>query len=110
MTKAVSKMVVPVMASVMIALSPGIAAAGDGEALYNTKTCFTCHGKDGKTPIMPGYPNIAGQDKAYVSQQMKDIKSGARNNGQSGAMKGVMGLVSEEEIEAIADYVASMAP
>ena len=110
MTKAASKIVVPVIASVVLALSQGIAAAGDGEKLYMTKTCFTCHGKDGKTPIMPGYPNIAGQDRDYVLQQMKDIKSGARNNGQSAAMKGVMGLVSDEELEAIADYVASMAP
>jgi len=93
-----------------MALATGIAAAQDGETLYKTKTCFTCHGKDGKTPIMPGYPNIAGQNRDYVLQQMMDIKSGARSNGQSAAMKGVMGLVSQEEMEALADYIATMEP
>jgi len=106
MIRTVSKVLITLLA---LALA-GTAAAADGEALYNSKTCFTCHGKDGNTPIMPGYPKVAGQDRDYVLQQMIDIKSGARSNGQSAAMKGVMGLVSEEEMQAIADYVASMKP
>jgi len=106
MIRTVSKVLITLLA---LALA-GTAAAADGEALYNSKTCFTCHGKDGNTPIMPGYPKVAGQDRDYVLQQMIDIKSGARSNGQSAAMKGVMGLVSEEEMQAIADYVASMEP
>ena len=91
-------------------LATGVAAALDGAALYQSKTCFTCHGKDGKTPIMPGYPYIAGQNREYVLQQLIDIKSGARSNGQSAAMKGVMGLVSEEEIDVLADYISTMQP
>jgi cytochrome c len=39
---------------------------------------------------------------------MKDIKSGARANGQSAAMKGVMHLVSDEEIKALADYLSKL--
>lgn len=88
----------------------GSAAAADGEMLFKTKTCFTCHGADGKTPIMAGYPKIAGQDAAYSLQQMKDIKSGARANGMSAAMKGVMHLVTDEEMQAIAEYVATLEP
>ncbi len=82
--------------------------AADGEELYNTKTCFSCHGKDANTPILPIYPKIAGQSRDYLIAQMKDIKSGARSNGQSAAMKGVMHLVSDDEIEAIADYLAGL--
>ena len=93
-----------------LTLVSGMAAALDGESLYKTKTCSTCHGKDGKTPIMPNYPNIAGQNRDYLAQPMLDIKSGARSNGQSAAMKGVMGLVSEEEINALADYIATLQP
>jgi len=84
--------------------------SADGEKLFKTKTCSTCHGKDGKTPIMPMYPKIAGQNKEYTLQQMVDIKSGARSNGQSAAMKGVMHLVSDEELQALAEYIATMAP
>ncbi len=86
--------------------TPAIAA--DGAALYKTKTCVTCHGQDGKTPIMDAYPKIAGQNSAYTLQQMKDIKSGARANGMSAAMKGVMSLVNDDEMKALADYIATL--
>lgn len=80
----------------------------NGATLYKEKTCFTCHGKDAKTPIMPSYPKLAGQNAEYALQQMKDIKSGARNNGQSAAMKGVMHLVNDVEMKAIAEYLAKL--
>lgn len=83
------------------------AFAADGAALYKSKTCWSCHGKDAKTPIMPIYPKLAGQNADYAFNQMKDIKSGARSNGQTAAMKGVMGLVNEEEMRAIADWLSS---
>ena len=86
----------------------GGALALDGAALYQTKTCFSCHGKDANTPILPAYPKLAGQNAAYAAQQMKDIKSGARANGMSAAMKGVMHLVSDEEIEAIAQWLSTL--
>lgn len=97
-------------AALLLALSPAAVLSADGEKLFKTKTCSTCHGKDGKTPIMPMYPKIAGQNKEYSLQQMVDIKSGARSNGQSAAMKGVMHLVSDEELQALAEYIATMAP
>ncbi len=78
-----------------------------GAELYKTKTCFTCHGADGKTPILPIYPNIAGQTSEYALQQMQDITSGARANGMTAAMKGVMHLVSAEEMKILADYVST---
>ncbi len=109
MTHSVIKAVVSA-AALLVALSPAAVLSADGEKLFQTKTCSTCHGKDGKTPIMPMYPKIAGQNKEYTKQQMVDIKSGARSNGQSAAMKGVMHLVSDEEIQALAEYIATMAP
>ncbi|GJM43693.1 MAG: hypothetical protein DHS20C21_05350 [Gemmatimonadota bacterium] len=82
----------------------------DGATLYQTKTCFTCHGKDAKTPLLPEYPKLAGQNPAYALQQMKDIKSGVRANGQTLAMKGIMHLVSDEEMVVLAEYVATLEP
>ena len=86
----------------------GSAMALDGAELYKTKTCFSCHGKDAQTPIMPTYPKLAGQNAPYAAQQMKDIKSGARSNGMAAAMKGVMHLVTDEEIDAIAAWLATL--
>lgn len=92
------------------ALLSSSAFALDGAALYQEKTCTACHGKDAKKPLMPNYPKLAGQNAAYAEQQMKDIKSGARSNGQTAAMKGVMHLVNDEEIKALAEYIAKLKP
>ena len=93
--------------SFIIALS-GTAFAADGAATYTAKGCSACHGADAKTPIMPTYPKIAGQAKEYTSQQMKDIKSGARSNGQSAVMKGIMAAVSDDEIQLLSEYLAGL--
>ena len=82
----------------------------DGAALFKQRTCLACHGKDAKTPILPNYPRVAGQMPAYAEQQMKDIKSGARSNGQTAAMKGIMPLVADEEIPALAWYLSTLDP
>ena len=98
-----------VMTLIATALVAGSAvAAPDGAKLYSEKTCNACHGPKGDKPLMPNYPKIAGQNAAYAEQQMKDIKSGARNNGQTAAMKGVMHLVNDEEIKVLSEYLAKL--
>ncbi len=98
-----------VMTLIATALVAGSAvAAPDGAKLYADKTCNACHGPKGDKPLMPNYPKIAGQNAAYAEQQMKDIKSGARNNGQTAAMKGVMHLVNDEEIKVLSEYLAKL--
>ncbi|WP_335342606.1 c-type cytochrome [Sedimenticola hydrogenitrophicus] len=97
-----------VMSAVAALMTGATAAAADGAALFKAKTCWSCHGKDAKTPLMPFYPSLAGQNAEYMFNQMKDIKSGARSNGNTAAMKGVMGLVNEEEMRVIADWLATL--
>ncbi|MGE5467599.1 MAG: c-type cytochrome [Ignavibacteria bacterium] len=99
-----------IVASVGLAMLAGTAVAADGAKLFQDKTCWSCHGKDGKKPLLPDYPKIAGQNKGYIEKQMKDIKSGARANGNSAAMKGVMEIVDDADIPAIADYVSKLKP
>jgi len=100
--------------AVMMALALVSAAASaqtpDGATLYKERTCIACHGPDAKTPILPVYPKLAGQAPGYTLQQMKDIKSGARSNGNTAAMKGIMFLVNEDEMQVLADYLASLQP
>ncbi len=90
------------------AAAPALAA--DGAQLYLEKTCIACHGKEGKKPLMADYPKIAGQNAKYIEKQMLDIKSGARANGNSAAMKGVMEIVNDAEIKAIAEYLSKVKP
>ena len=82
--------------------------AADGAETYTAKGCAACHGADAKTPLIPAYPKIAGQAKEYTTQQMKDIKSGARNNGMSVAMKAIMTSVSDDEIAILATYLEGL--
>ena len=101
----------PVVATTLLAALIGSSAfAGDGAKLYVEKTCTACHGKDGKKTLLPDYPKIAGQNVKYIEKQMADIKSGARSNGNSAAMKGVMVIVSDAEIKDIALFVSQMKP
>ena len=100
----------PVVVALTVVLASGTTFAGDGAKLFVEKTCTACHGKDGKKPLMPDYPKIAGQNAKYIEKQMADIKSGARSNGNSAAMKGVMVIVSDEEIKDLAEFVSKMKP
>ena len=100
--------------SICSALTMGAAATAsaedaplDGAMLYTTKACLSCHGPDGRSPIMPIYPKVAGQNAGYLYNQLQDIKSGARNNGQSVVMMGIMAGVSEPEMKAIADWLST---
>jgi len=103
------------------ALALGLAAAHaedapDGKKLFMTSTCFTCHGKDGQKAIQM-YPNLAGQDKAYLFAQMTDITSGKRVSGpdargypRTQAMKDVMSVVNADQMKLIADWLSTVAP
>jgi cytochrome c len=88
--------------------APAPGAPLPGEALYRERTCIACHGADAKTPILPDYPKLAGQNAAYLLRQAQDIKSGARSNGNTAAMKGVMHLVNDDELRAISEWLASL--
>ena len=84
------------------------AAYADGAALYASKACIACHGAEGKKPISDVIPKLAGQNKGYLVQQLKDIKSGARDNGGTGQMKGIVAGLSDDDFEAISAYLSGL--
>ena len=92
----------------LLAASVTATVAAEGATLYQQKTCASCHGADAKTPILPAYPKLAGQNPDYVFQQLKDIKSGVRKNTMAAAMSGIMQNVNEEEMRVIADWLGSL--
>ncbi len=59
-------------------------------------------------PIMPAYPKVSSLPAKYLVNQLKDIKSGARANGQSAVMKGIMAAVSEDDMQKIAEYLSAI--
>jgi cytochrome c len=81
-----------------------------GKKVFMEKTCFACHGVDAKTPILPVYPRLAGQNQPYLLQQMRDIKSGTRSNGNTAAMRGIMHLVDDEDLQTASVYISQLPP
>ncbi|MCE1237184.1 MAG: c-type cytochrome [Hyphomicrobiales bacterium] len=101
-------------------LAPAAALAADsaldGKALFATKTCVACHGRNGAKAIQV-FPNLAAQNKDYLYAQMNDIADGKRVSGnddrgypRTQGMKDVMHLVSPAERMAIAEYLAAAEP
>jgi len=79
----------------------------EGEALFTQYHCLGCHGPGGSDPIAPNYPKLTGLSKKYLSGQIKDIRDGRRINGLSAVMRGGIVAITDEEIEAIAEYLAN---
>jgi cytochrome c551 len=71
------------------------AGEADGEAVF-AQTCATCHGADGTGGTGPDLTAM-DLDEDRVAEQV-------RNGG--GAMPAYGGQLSDEEIDAVADYVA----
>ena len=68
--------------------------------------CFACHGVDG-AGIPPHFPSIAGQNSAYIANQLKNWQTGARLNDPQGLMKAVADKLSAEDISAVSAYLAN---
>lgn len=80
-------------------------AQGDpaaGEALG--ASCAACHGQEGKEPIAPDYPKIAGLGEEYLLKQLLDIKEGRR---PVPAMAGILDPMSEQDLMDLAAYFDS---
>ena len=92
---------------------PGMAVADSaqieaGKGLFAAKGCVACHGADAKTSIAPIYPSLAGKEYDYLVQQMQDIKSGKRVSPLTPTMMPFISQCSDEEIEALGAWLATV--
>jgi len=86
----------------------GMRIVGNKIVQGKTTACGTCHG-----PNLMGVadvPPIAGRSPSYMVRQMWDIQQGTRNGSQAQLMKLVVANLTEEDMVAIAAYVASRPP
>ncbi len=70
---------------------------------------MACHGAEGKTTV-PLYPNLAGQNAAYLSHALQAYKKGERSGGQAEVMKAFVAGLSDTDIEDLAAYYHSLKP
>jgi len=97
--------------------TPGIVThpnlVAEGERVYhegNRETgvpaCAGCHTQNGGGA--PRFPMIAAQNADYVVQQLQNFRSGTRTNDFGTLMRTVVARLSDAELQAVAQYVASM--
>lgn len=78
-----------------------------GKDIYEYR-CSFCHGVTGAgdSPTGSGYPNANLTDDTWAYGQTRDEVARTIANGVPGTpMRGFNGLLSKEEIDAVADYV-----
>ena len=69
-------------------------------------TCQGCHGEKGNSTV-PAQPNLAGQNAAYLSQQIRLFKEKKRNNP---VMQSFVDPLTEQQIADVAAYYSVQTP
>jgi len=79
----------------------------DGAALF--AKCAGCHGQNGEKAALGKSAVITGQDAAKTVEQLNGYKAGTLNqHGMGALMKGQVASMSDEDIKAVADYIAGL--
>lgn len=90
----------------------GMIARGENLAINGAwdrglPACFKCHAPGG-TGVAPSFPPIAGQHVGYTVSQLQAWKTGTRTNDPLLLMKTVAEKLSDDEMRAVAAYLASL--
>ncbi len=91
-----------------VALGQKVFRAGDKE--MGIPACNGCHGPAGMGNPLAKFPRISGQKAQYVTKALKDFRSGARTGDPNAMMRGVAAHMSDEEIDAVAQYLQGLHP
>jgi cytochrome c553 len=78
-----------------------------GEHLVGGGSCVACHGAGLRGRDQ--FPRLAGQGYDYILKQLNAFAAGTRSE-PSGTMKSLAAAMSPEDREAVATYLASLAP
>jgi cytochrome c553 len=94
-----------------IVTNPKLIAEGEvifreGNKENGVPACAGCHTPNGGGAAR--FPMIAAQNADYVAQQLQNFRSGARSNDFGLLMRTVTSRLTDQEIQAVAQYVASM--
>ncbi|PAF41835.1 c-type cytochrome [Helicobacter sp. 11S03491-1] len=95
----------------MISLFGAISLVMAAQSPAAFKKCVACHGANGQkiAPGAKGGVTIAGLPKNKLLTDLKGYKAGTADNGGAKAiMYGQMKNVSDQDIEALADYISKL--
>ncbi len=77
-----------------------------GDLQAGIPSCSACHGPAG-AGITPIYPRLSGQYAEYVAATLRQYASGER---EGDAMNDIAARLSDEQIDALAEYISGLAP
>jgi len=93
---------------------PDSAALRQGAAIYrhgidtkNVPACASCHAMNG-SGLPPEFPRIAGQHTNYLEAQLRAFRSDSRLSNPNAMMRDISGRLSDQEIDAVAQYIAGL--
>jgi cytochrome c553 len=78
-----------------------------GKELFD-KDCAVCHGATGQGDAAKFYPMVAAQHYKYLLREVNFIRDGDRRNSNPEMVK-VIKPYTSGDLEAVADYMASLA-
>ena len=70
--------------------------------------CGACHGANGGGNALMSAPALSGQHPEYIVAQMQAFKTEARKNDPNGMMRDIAKKMTDEEIQAVAQYVSGL--
>ena len=79
-----------------------------GDATMGLAACMACHGPGGTGNPAANYPRINAQHAEYTELQLKAFKAEERANDRNGIMRDIAGRMSNDSIEAVADYLQGL--
>jgi cytochrome c553 len=79
--------------------------AADGAALY--KKCAGCHGVNAEKAALGKSKIIKGWDAEKIVASLQGYKDGTYGGAMKGVMKGQVASMSEADMKALAEYIAS---
>ncbi|MGF1684292.1 c-type cytochrome [Photobacterium minamisatsumaniensis] len=85
-----------------------VMAAGDADAgKAKAAVCAACHGTNG-IAVIPGYPNLKGQNEQYLVNALKAYKNKERTGGMAMVMQPQASMLNDNDIANVAAYFAKM--
>jgi len=79
-----------------------------GDLQKGIPACQACHGPTGAGTAGVGYPAVGGQYVDYTLAQLKAFKDGSRTNDDKELMRSIVERLSDEDMVAVANYIASL--
>ena len=85
-------------------LAPAQAADAAAARAKVRTLCQNCHGEDG-VAVLAGAANLSGQQKEYLTTQLRAFRSGSRQNAQ---MSIVAKTLTDADIENLAEWYSTI--